>query len=124
MSKGINIEKCFKMFADTFSPKIIAELNNQLVMLARCEGNKVPWHFHEHEYEMFFVLDGILEVQEKENNVTLHKGEMYVVKHGIEHRVVPKDHMKLLLFEPAGSKHTGDITSEITKKSFNHLTCR
>ena len=62
MSKVINIEKYFRMFDDTFSPKIIGELNNQLVMLVRCEGDKVPWHTHDNEDEMFFVVDGVLKI--------------------------------------------------------------
>jgi len=58
--KAINIEKGFSVFADTFSPKIIAELNGQLVMLVRCEGDKVPWHTHANEDELFFVVHGEL----------------------------------------------------------------
>ena len=121
MSKVINIEKCFGMFYDTFSPKIVGELNGQLVMLVRCEGDKVPWHTHDNEDEMFFVVDGVLEVLEKDSNVTLHAGEMYIVKRGIEHRVVPQGHIKLILFEPAGIEHTGKVETEITKKRFDHL---
>ena len=121
MSKVINIDKCFGMFDDTFSPKIVGELNDQLVMLVRCEGDKVPWHTHDNEDEMFFVVDGVLEVQEKDRNVTLHAGEMYIVERGVEHRVVPQGHVKLILFEPTGIEHTGKVKAEITKKSFDHL---
>jgi len=121
MSKVINIENCFEMFDDTFSPKIVGELNDQLVMLVRCEGDKVPWHTHDNEDELFFVVDGILEVHEKDRSVTLRPGEMYIVRRCIEHRVVPQDHVKLILFEPAGIQHTGNVESEITKKQFDHL---
>ena len=121
MSKVINIEKSFEMFDDTFSPKIVGELNDQLIMLVRCEGDKVPWHTHDNEDELFFVVDGLLEVHEKDRSVTLRPGEMYIVRRGIEHRVVPQGHAKLILFEPAGIQHTGDVQSEITKKRFDHL---
>jgi mannose-6-phosphate isomerase-like protein (cupin superfamily) len=121
MDRATNIEKCFERFADTFSPKIIAEPNGQLVMLVRCEGDKVPWHTHANEDELFFVLDGELEVQERSKNVTLRAGEMYVVERGTEHRVVPHGHVKLMLFEPAGIEHTGNVKSEITKKRFDRL---
>lgn len=121
MSKVINIKKCFEMFDDTFSPKIVGELNGQLVMLVRCEGDKVPWHTHDNEDEMFFVVDGVLEVQQKERNITLHSGEMYIVARGVEHRVMPKGHVKLILFEPSGIEHTGKVEAEITKKHFDHL---
>ena len=121
MAEAINIEKCFGLFSDTFSPKIIGELNGQLVMLVRCEGDKVPWHTHDNEDEMFFVMDGVLEVQRKDRNVTLRTGEMCIVERGVEHRVVPRGHVKLMLFEPAGIGHTGAVEAEITKKRFDRL---
>jgi mannose-6-phosphate isomerase-like protein (cupin superfamily) len=121
MNKAINIAASFELFADTFSPKIIAELNGQLVMLVRCEGDKVPWHTHANEDEMFFVIDGELEVQEHNRNVVLHAGEMYIVERGTEHRVVPHGQVKLMLFEPAGIEHTGKAQAEITKKHFDRL---
>lgn len=119
--KAISVEKGFSAFADTFSPKIIAELNGQLVMLVRCEGDKVPWHTHADEDELFFVVSGELEVHEREGYVTLGSGEMYVVKRGVEHRVVPRGHVKLMLFEPAGIEHTGKVESEITRMRFDRL---
>ena len=121
MSKVININKCFELFEDTFSPKVVGELNNQFVMVVKLEGDKVPWHVHENEDEMFFVIDGVLEVQEKDSSATLNSGEFYIVKKGIEHRVVPKGHVKLLLFEPSSIEHTGSVKSEITRKQFEYL---
>jgi mannose-6-phosphate isomerase-like protein (cupin superfamily) len=121
MSKLINIDRCFKMFDDTFSPKIVGELNGQLVMLVRCEGDKAPWHTHDDEDEMFFVVDGVLEVKERDRDVTVHAGEMYIVERGVEHRVVPQGHVRLILFEPAGIKHTGTVEAEITKTRFDRL---
>jgi mannose-6-phosphate isomerase-like protein (cupin superfamily) len=121
MHKVINIDRCFEMFDDTFSPKIIAELNGQLVMLVRCEGDKVPWHTHSNEDELFFVLEGELEVQRQNGNVTLCAGEMHIVERGVEHRVVPHGHVRLMLFEPAGIEHTGKVKAEITKKRFDYL---
>lgn len=121
MPKAINIEHCFEKFNDTFSPKIIAELNGQLVMLVRCEGDKIPWHIHDNEDEMFYVLDGVLDIFEKEAITTVHAGEVYIVPRGVEHRVVPQGHVKLMLFEPAGIAHTGKVRAEITKDQFDRL---
>ena len=121
MAKVINIEKCFEKFNDTFSPKIVGQLNGQHVMLVRCEGDKVPWHRHDKEDEIFFVVDGILEVMEKDRSVTLRAGEFYIVQRGIEHRIVPQGHVKLILFEPEGISHTGKVKSEITKDRFDRL---
>jgi mannose-6-phosphate isomerase-like protein (cupin superfamily) len=121
MKKVVNIEKCFEKFNDTYSPKIVGDLNGQYVMVVRLEGDKVPWHTHEKEDEMFFVVDGILDIHEKDKNITLQTGEFYIVQRGVEHRVVPRGHVKLILFEPEGISHTGKVKAAITKKKFDRL---
>jgi mannose-6-phosphate isomerase-like protein (cupin superfamily) len=121
MSKVVNIEKCFDKFNDTFSPKIIGKLNGQHVKVVRLEGDKVPWHIHDNEDELFFVVDGILDILEKDKTITLNKGEFYIVKRGVEHKVVPHGHVKIILFEPAGIAHTGKVKSEITKENIDWL---
>ena len=121
MSSKININDTFKQFSDTYSPKIIAELNGQNVMLVRLEGEKVPWHTHENEDEMFLVLEGVLEIHERDKKTVLNQGELYVVNKGIEHRVIPLGHAKIMLFEPAGIAHTGNVESEISKETFDRL---
>jgi mannose-6-phosphate isomerase-like protein (cupin superfamily)/SAM-dependent methyltransferase len=106
MSTVVNIERCFERFSDTFSPKIVADLNGQHVKVVRVEGDKVPWHTHDHEDELFWVHEGELDVLERERTVTLRAGEFCVVPRGVEHKVIPRGHVKLILFEPDGIAHT------------------
>ena len=121
MPPVVNIDACFAMFDDTFSPKIVAELNGQHVKLVRLEGDKVPWHAHRAEDEMFWVLEGELEVHQRDGVTALYPGEFCVVRRGVEHRVVPVGEVKLVLFEPAAIAHTGDVKAEITKERFDRL---
>jgi mannose-6-phosphate isomerase-like protein (cupin superfamily) len=121
MLKTVNIERCFRMFQDTFSPKIVGELNGQHVKLVRLEGDKVPWHTHDGEDEMFLVLEGALDILDRDGTVTLPAGEFCIVPRGREHRVVPRGHVKLFLFEPAGIAHTGGVRAEITKDEYDRL---
>lgn len=121
MSEVVNIARCFENFNDTFSPKIVGELNGQYVMLVRAEGDKVPWHTHVNEDEMFLVVEGVLNILEREKTTELQAGEFYIVPRGVEHRIVPQGHVRLMLFEPAGIAHTGNVRSEITKEAFDRL---
>lgn len=121
MSGIVNIEKCFDRFDDLFSPKIVGELNGQHVKLVRAEGDKVPLHTHDDQDELFFVLEGELDIIDGPAELTLRPGEFYIVRAGREHRVIPRGHVKLLLFEPADIAHTGKVKSEITKDSFDIL---
>jgi quercetin dioxygenase-like cupin family protein len=134
MSRVVNLERCFARFTDTYSPKIVGELNGQHVKVVRVEGDKCPWHTHDEEDELFLVIDGDLEIQERGRknvdqgadpgvhpgadrggSITLSAGEFYIVPRGREHRVLPHGHVKLVLFEPARIEHTGKVRAEITK---------
>jgi mannose-6-phosphate isomerase-like protein (cupin superfamily) len=117
----VNIEQCFGKFSDTFSPKIVGEVNGQHVKVVHLEGDKVPWHTHEQEDELFWVVEGVLEVFQREGSVVLNAGEFCIVPRGSEHRVVPKGHVKLVLLEPAGIAHTGNVRAEITKDRYDWL---
>jgi mannose-6-phosphate isomerase-like protein (cupin superfamily) len=121
MQRVVNIDDCFARFTDTYSPKIVGDLNGQHVKLARLEGDKCPWHIHNDEDEFFYVLEGTLDIQEEGAILTLRTGEFYIVPRGRKHRVVPHGHVKLMLFEPAGIAHTGDVRAEITKDSYDRL---
>jgi len=121
MLEIVNIEHGFARFDDLFSPKIVAELNGQHVKLVRVEGDKVPWHTHDAEDELFWVLEGELEVMTRETSVTLQPGELTVVPRNVEHRVVPRGHVRLVLFEPDGIAHTGQVKAEITLNEYERL---
>jgi mannose-6-phosphate isomerase-like protein (cupin superfamily) len=120
--RKVEIATAFSRFAETFSPKIVADLNGQQVKLVRAEGDKVPWHTHEKEDEMFLVLEGVLNVMWTESQTELNALEFIVIPRGVAHRVVPQGHVKLLLFEPATTEHTGGVRSEITKDKLDRLT--
>lgn len=119
--KKVDIKAAFELFSDTFSPKIAAELNGQHVKLVRAEGDKVPWHTHDNEDEMFLVVEGVLTVMWSRDRADLKPWEFIVIPRGTAHRVVPNGHVKLLLFEPATTEHTGKVRSEITRDGHERL---
>jgi mannose-6-phosphate isomerase-like protein (cupin superfamily) len=121
MNTVINLEAYFGKFADTWSPKIVGELNGQHVKLVKLEGDKCPWHSHAQEDELFLVVDGELQIQQRDGVVTLGPGEFYIVPRAVEHRVVPRPRARILLFEPAAIAHTGDVHAEITKTQCDRL---
>ena len=57
--KGINLLQKFELFDEQWSPKIIAESNEQLIKLAKIEGEFV-WHNHQYEDEVFLIIKGTL----------------------------------------------------------------
>jgi hypothetical protein len=43
-----------------FSPKIVGEVNEQYIKVAKIKGQEVPWHNHENEDELFYIIEGSL----------------------------------------------------------------
>ena len=121
MDSAVNIEACFEKFSDTFSPHIVAELNDQLIMVVRAEGDRVPWHTHDDQDEMFLLVDGVLEIQERDKQTLVQPGEFYIVNRGSEHRTVPHGHVKLILITRKDMKHTGSVKADFTKEAFDYL---
>ena len=83
----VNLRQKLATFQETWVPKIVGELNGQHVKVAKLEGDYV-WHAHQDEDEMFFVVDGELELQLRDRVVTLQAGEFFIVPRGVEHRPV------------------------------------
>ncbi len=121
MAAKVNLEQCFAKVTRTFTPKIIGELNGQHVKVALLEGDKVPLHVHEREDELFWVVEGVLDVEVEGEVTTLQPGEFCIVERGREHRVIPREPVKLVLFEPAGIHHTGEVQAEITVEKYEWL---
>ena len=112
----INLSQKFGLFSEHWNPKIIGELNGQEVKLAKVQGEFV-WHAHRQEDELFFVVKGILAIEFRDKTVTLAPGEMIIVPKGVEHRPVAEEEVWLMLFEPASTKHTGEVEHKLTVSS-------
>lgn len=109
----INLSEKFSLFHETWSPRIVGELNGQHVKLARLEG-EFEWHRHTDEDELFLVVEGRLQMHLRDRVLELLPGELVIVPRGVEHKPVAPRPAKVLLFEPASTLNTGDRRSERT----------
>lgn len=109
----INLQDKFRRIEERWHPYVIAELNGQQVKLARLEGPFI-WHSHEHEDELFLVVEGRLRIELRDGAVQLGPGELCVIPRGVEHLPVADGLVSVMLFEPATTKHTGEVESDRT----------
>jgi len=116
----VNLAEKFSIFSEQWSPKIVGELNGQLVKLAKFKGPFV-WHHHDHEDEMFYVVKGSFDMELEDGTVTINEGEFIVIPRGIEHRPNAKEECEVMLFEPASTLNTGNIENERTLKQLQRL---
>jgi mannose-6-phosphate isomerase-like protein (cupin superfamily) len=114
MDHKVNLDEAFAKLDQPFRPLIVAEFNDNKVMVARTKGEFV-WHTHDDTDDLFIVLRGHLTIQLRDGDVTLGPGELFVVPRGVEHCPRSDDGAELLLIEPLGTVNTGDAgTSELT----------
>lgn len=101
------------MFSDHWSPKVVAEMNDYQIKLVKIEGDFV-WHNHEDTDELFFVIEGNMEIEFEDKTVELNEGEMYVVPKGVNHKPRAQNECKVMLIEPRGVVNTGDSEGDLT----------
>ncbi|WP_232702661.1 cupin domain-containing protein [Halobacterium wangiae] len=105
-----SLADAFDSVEETWEPRLLAELNGQHVKVARLDGEFV-WHAHEDADELFYVLDGDLTIEYREDGredaVHLGPGDLTVAPAGVEHRPVAHEETEVVLFEPAGTTNTG-----------------
>lgn len=122
----INVLDKFAQFNETWTPKLIGELNGQHVKLAKLQGDFV-WHDHKNEDELFLIFKGnlLMDLRDTDGNETtqtLKEGELIIVPKGMQHRPRTNGETVLvLLFEPNVIAHTGDVVHKLTKTELERI---
>ncbi|MEO0545128.1 MAG: cupin domain-containing protein [Pseudomonadota bacterium] len=112
----INLAEKLSKFSDHWSPKIVGSFNGHDLMVVKVQG-EFNWHSHPTTDDLFMVLDGEITIQMRDGNVTLGKGEIFVVPKGVEHCPFAEREAHLLIIEPAGTPNTGDEATAVKKVS-------
>ena len=116
----INLGEKYAKFNEHWHPYIVAELNNNYVKLAKLMGDFV-WHKHDHEDELFLVVNGRFRMEFRDAHVELETGEFLIVPRGVEHRPVADEEVHVLLFEPANTLNTGNVENERTVAQLDRI---
>jgi mannose-6-phosphate isomerase-like protein (cupin superfamily) len=111
--EAINFGYKLGTFAEPWSPRVIAEMNDYQFKLVKLQGEFV-WHSHADTDETFIVLAGTLHMGFRDREVDVHAGEMIVVPRGIEHCPRADGECHVLLVEPRGVVNTGEAGGELT----------
>lgn len=101
----ISLTEKFAVIQEHWRPKVAAEMNGQELKLVKFCG-VFPWHYHEHEDELFLVWRGEMVIEFRDHRVVLGPGELCVVPRGVEHRTMADCEAEVLVFEPAATRNT------------------
>lgn len=116
MSKPSSIPTLLDSFTETWSPRLVATINDHHVKVAKIDGEFI-WHAHPNSDEIFYLLGGKLRMEiEGQDDVVMEAGDMYTVPKGIRHRPVAEN-ASIMMIEHETTVNTGDQPdSERTKE--------
>jgi mannose-6-phosphate isomerase-like protein (cupin superfamily) len=119
----ISLELACSTLTELWSPRIVGQVNNQFIKVARVQG-EFPWHSHENEDEMFLVLRGLLIIGRAEADggpVYLRPGEFFVVPRGVRHNTSAAEETWVALIETTTTLHTGSERTPMTRSIAEQL---
>lgn len=112
----VNLRDKLAKFADHWSPRVIAEMNDYQFKLVKLQGEFV-WHSHTDTDEVFLVVDGEMAIEFRDGRVDLKTGEMFVVPRGVEHKPFAHNECRVMLIEPRGIVNTGEAGGALTAQN-------
>lgn len=120
MSHSISPNKMASKLKELWSPRVIAEVDDNYVKVAKVHGT-FGWHCHENEDELFLIIKGSLRIEMEAGSVDLAAGELFVVPKGVRHNPIAKDECLLMLIEKKSTLHTGNESNEKSRSLAEQL---
>jgi mannose-6-phosphate isomerase-like protein (cupin superfamily) len=116
----VNLTEKFTLFQEYWSPKIVGELNDSYIKLAKLKGEFV-WHHHDDEDELFLVVKGKLLIKLRDRDIWLEEGEFVVIPRGVEHLPIAQEEVHVILLEPKTTLNTGNVQNERTVENVERI---
>ncbi len=121
MTKVVSPKDVAHALTELWSPRVVGELDDAYVKVARVHGSLDAWHSHDNEDEMFFILKGRLRIEMEDRSVELEEGQMFIVPKGVRHNPVAENECHILLIERKTTLHTGNVTTDKTRSLADQL---
>lgn len=81
----------------------VGQLNDHMLNIIQAENRTLEFHVHDDSDEMFYVIEGKMQLEFEDRLVDLHEGDFFIVPRGIRHRPVCTALVKVLLIEKQGT---------------------
>lgn len=120
--EAIDLRQKLALFSKQWHPHVIAEGDSLQVFLSKLQGEFVM-HAHDDADELFYVVKGAMEMRFKDRSIAVREGQIILVPRGVEHcpRTQPGEEVHVLVVEPRGTTHTGNVRSERTVTNYPRI---
>jgi mannose-6-phosphate isomerase-like protein (cupin superfamily) len=105
----LDIQQLIEDATDRWYNQTLFRVDDAVVRLGVFQGGEFHWHKHDHEDELFVVLDGHLRIEvEDREPAELEPRQAYLIPKGVQHRPIATMPTTVLMVERAGVVATGD----------------
>jgi len=118
--RKVNLAEKFSLFEDYWNPKIVGDLNDSHIKVAKLKGEFV-WHHHAHEDELFLLIKGRLVIRLRDGEINLGPGEFVVIPRGVDHLPIAEEEVQVVLIEPKATLNTGNVTNAKTVATLDRI---
>ena len=101
----VNVPALVKTCTEKWYNQTLCKVNDSVVRLGVMQGE---YHWHKHDNEFFFVLEGHFIIDLEDRSVDLQPQQGFVVPKGVKHRTRAPDRAVILMVETATIVPTGD----------------
>lgn len=121
MITKINLAEKFGKLDELWSPRVVGEIDGtHFAKIAKLQGT-FTWHKHDHEDELFLVMNGHLTIELEDQRLELGAEEMVVIPAGVMHNPIADQECHVLVFEKKVTAHTGSEIIAATKSIGDQL---
>lgn len=102
-AEKINLQASANSFSELFKYLKVGQLNDHMLNIIQAKDRTLDFHTHEESDEMFYIIEGKMQIEFKDKIVDLNQGDFIIVPKGVMHRPVCKELVKALLIEKTGT---------------------
>jgi mannose-6-phosphate isomerase-like protein (cupin superfamily) len=99
----INLQASANSFSELFKYLKVGQLNDHMLNIIQAKDRTLDFHTHEESDEMFYIIEGKMQIEFKDKIVDLNQGDFIIIPKGVMHRPVCKVLVKALLMEKTGT---------------------
>lgn len=115
MINKVNLKEAVDEIDQLYFYKKVGFLNGHALSVVRVENRTLDFHIHEASDELFYVIEGVFELETEDELLRVKEGEFVIVPKGTRHRPVVGALTKFLMVELEGTlnkENSGDSYQE------------
>lgn len=103
MPEKVNLKEKAEKATELFEYLHAGELNDHMLNIVTVENRTLDFHCHDDSDEMFYIIEGKMDLEFEDRMINLTEGDFIIVPKGVLHRPVCTTRVTVLLIEKKGT---------------------